>query len=393
MNAPRFAKLAGALLAEQEHLREEAEAAPPPVDTKDRAHAIKAIERAIAERAKKKMRVRWMLGAAAIAASVMAIASTKMLMHSHADVIAASISSTETISVALAHATGNVSVTSPNSPVGAGVEGANVAAGSRIVTHDGGHAVLALSTGTRLAIDDTSDFSVVEEDATQIFSLASGSMRADVAKLKPGERFIIRTADAEVEVHGTSFSVGVVPADASCGGGSTTRVKVFEGVVTVRHSGDEARIPKGDSWPANCAATASDQNTDQSNATSAPDTVLELPNDAPQTAHAAATAHAPHGTNHSRKTGSSPLAEQNDIFESGLTAERDGLTMGAISDFERYLSLYPNGPLAEHAAVRHMNLLRTVDNTRAVAAAKDYLTQYPNGFARSEAAAIVAEKP
>jgi hypothetical protein len=401
VNAPRFAKLAGALLAEQERLHEEAEAAPPPVDTKDRAHAIKAIERAIAERAKKKTRVRWMMGAAAIAASVMAIASTKMLMRSHAETIAASSTPTETISVAMAHATGNVSVTSPNSPAGGlnqpVVEGANVATGSRIVTHDGGHAVLALSTGTRLAIDDTSDFSVVEEDATQIFSLASGSMRADVAKLKPGERFIIRTADAEVEVHGTSFSVAVVPPNApdamSCGGGSTTRVVVFEGVVTVRHSGDEARVPKGDSWPANCAATPTDTTNVAPDSTSTPDTVLELPNDAPQTTHATPTVHAPHATNHSRKTGSSPLAEQNDIFESGLTAERDGLTMGAISDFERYLSLYPNGPLAEHAAVRRMNLLRTVDHARGVAAAKDYLARYPSGFARSEAAAIVAEKP
>ena len=89
---------------------------------------------------------------------------------------------------------------------------------------------------------------------------------------------------------------------------------------------------------------------------------------------------------------SSPLADENDIFESGLTAERDGLTNGAISDFERYLSLYPNGPLAEHAAVRRMNLLRTVDHARASSAARDYLAKYPNGFARSDAQAIVAEK-
>jgi TolA-binding protein len=257
--------------------------------------------------------------------------------------------------------------------------------------------VLALSTGTRLAIDDTSDFSIVEEDATQIFSLTSGSMRADVAKLKPGQRFIIRTADAEVEVHGTSFSVGIVPANATCGGGSITRVVVFEGVVTVRHGADEARVPKGDSWPANCSTTP----TDGSGAQPDPIPVLELPsdpasttpdttNDSPQPNHASSSAHASHA-NHPKKSGSSPLAEQNDIFESGLTAERDGLTMGAISDFERYLSLYPNGPLAEHASVRRMNLLRTVDHPRAVQAAKDYLARYPNGFARSEATAIVAE--
>lgn len=399
MNAPRFAKLAGTLMAEQERKAElragvqglhENEAAPA-VDTKDRANAINAIERAIRERAKKKTRLRWMIGAAAIAASFLAIASTKLLMHSH-----------EMISVAVAHTSGNVSVTSPNVPGVAAADGANVSAGSRIVTHDDGHAVLALSTGTRLAIDDSSDFSVVEEDQTQVFSLTSGSMRADVAKLKPGQRFIIRTADAEVEVHGTSFSVGIVPADNACGGGSITRVVVYEGVVTVRHAGDEARVPKGDSWPSNCSAATTPDSTNSSSdvtpdTTAASTTVLELPpntpDDAPQTNQPATTAHASRATNHSRKTGSSPLAEENDIFESGLTAERDGLTAGAISDFERYLSLYPNGPLAEHAAVRRMNLLRTADHARAVQAAKDYLARYPNGFARSDANAIVAEKP
>jgi TolA-binding protein len=386
MNAPRFAKLAGALMAEQE--RQHEDEAMPQVDLKDRARAIDVIEQAIRQRAKKKTRVRWMTGAAAIAASLLALASTKMLMHARAPGAMAA----GPISVAVAHANGNVSVTSPGGAgiSGAAADGANVAAGSRIVTHDGGHAVLALSTGTRLAIDDASDFSVVEEDQTQIFSLASGSMRADVAKLRSGQRFIIRTADAEIEVHGTSFSVGVVPSDAACGNGSTTRVVVYEGVVTVRHAGDEARVPKGDSWPANCATTAS---TTPSDATPASSTVLELPNDAPQTNAPTTATHSSHATNHSRKSGSSPLAEENDIFESGLTAERDGLTAGAISDFERYLSLYPNGPLAEHAAVRRMNLLRTTDHARAVQAAKDYLARYPNGFARSDANAIVAEKP
>ncbi len=390
MNAPRFAKLAGGLLAEHERLHDDDQL--PSVDTKDRAHAIKAIERAIAERAKKKTRVRWLMSAAAIAASVMALVSTKMLLRSHADGGAAPA---EIISLAMAHATGNVAVTSPSGSVN-GSDGANLAAGSRIVTHDGGHAVLALSTGTRLAIDDASDFSIVEEDATQIFSLTTGSMRADVAKLKPGQRFIIRTADAEVEVHGTSFSVGVVPSDSTCGGGSITRVVVFEGVVTVRHGADEARVPKGDSWPANCASAQADSSSAQPD----PIPVIELPSDPTSTPtnasdttqpnHASSAAHASHA-NHPKKSGSSPLAEQNDIFESGLTAERDGLTMGAISDFERYLSLYPNGPLAEHASVRRMNLLRTVDHPRAVQAAKDYLARYPNGFARSEATAIVAE--
>ena len=403
MNAPRFAKLSASLLAQGSRLNtpEADSIAPPPmIDVENRARAISAIERAIREKARRKNRIRWIAGGLAMAASIAAIVTAKSFTHGQAPV--AATSPANDISLALAHATGDVSVASQNGTT-PGTDGANLAAGTHVVTKSGGHAVLALSTGTRLAVDESSDFSVVEEDATQIFALAQGSMRADVAKLKPGQRFIIRTSDSEVEVHGTSFTVSVVPAaapsDPACG--TVTRVVVFEGVVTVRHDGVEARVPKGSSWPADCngAKGANDSNSSATNGAS----VLELPNDTTaqndQADDRSDKAPAPstnaheksHPAHHTKKT-SSPLSEQNDIFESGLTAERDGLVAGAISDYERYLSLYPNGPLAEHATVRRMNLLHTVDPPRAVTAAKEYLARYPNGFARGEAEAIVAEK-
>ncbi|MGH7327432.1 MAG: FecR domain-containing protein [Polyangiaceae bacterium] len=247
MNAPRFAKLSASLLAQHTHLQmpEADSIAPPPmIDIESRARAISAIERAIREKARKKNRIRWIAGGLAIAASIAAIALGKSFTHTQQAVLATNAAPGTEISLALAHATGDVSIASQNGTT-AGIDGANLAAGSHVVTKSGGHAVLALSTGTRLAVDESSDFSIVEEDATQVFALAQGSMRADVAKLKPGQRFIIRTSDSEVEVHGTSFTVSVAPADATCGGGTVTRVVVFEGVVTVRHDGVEARVPKG----------------------------------------------------------------------------------------------------------------------------------------------------
>lgn len=406
MNAPRFAKLSASLLAQSTRLdmpETDSLAPPPPIDIENRARAISAIERAIREKARRKNRIRWIAGGVAMAASVAAIVSVKSFTHAEAPLRAASNAPDTGISLALAHATGDVSIASETGTT-AGTDGANLAAGTHVVTKSGGHAVLALSTGTRLAVDESSDFSVVEEDATQIFSLGQGSMRADVAKLKPGQRFIIRTSDSEVEVHGTSFTVSVEPAaaaaDPACGG-TVTRVVVFEGIVTVRHDGVEARVPKGSSWPAGCASVTGSNDSNSANGTP----VLELPNDTTasndsnddkatddKSAPRATTAHEKSRPARQAKKSSSPLSEQNDIFESGLTAERDGLVAGAISDYERYLSLYPNGPLAEHATVRRMNLLHTVDPTRALTAAKEYLARYPNGFARGEAEAIVSEK-
>jgi FecR-like protein len=320
----------------------------------------------------------------------------------HAPTPALANNDAPSVSVALAHAAGNVAISAQNGSVSSSSDGSAIAAGSKITTRDGGHAVLALSSGTRIAVDDNSDLAVVEEDAVQIFSLNSGTMRADVAKLLPGQRFVIRTADSEVEVHGTSFSVTVVPQNAidpNCGNGAATRVVVYEGIVSVRHAGIEAHVPKGNSWPSACASTATtnddsplDTNAAQPDPNSSTATI-ELPDDDTHATDLSTPAPSQHahksGTHHAKA--SSPLSEQNDIFESGLTAERDGLTNGAISDFERYLSLYPNGPLAEHAAVRRMNLLRTVDHARAVNAARDYLAKYPAGFARTEAQGIVRE--
>lgn len=393
MNAPRFAKLAGSLLAQNSPARDSLP--PPAVDAEKRALAIAAVERAIRARAEKKKRIRWIAGGLAMAASIAAIVGTSALLGKSTAPIAQKPPAASDISLALAHSTGDVSV---SSPAGAAptADGSSLAAGSHIVTKQGGHAVVALSTGTRLAIDETSDFSVVEGDATQIFQLAGGSMRADVAKLTPGQRFLIRTSDSEVEVHGTSFTVTVAPPDPACGGGTVTRVVVYEGVVSVRHDGVEARVPKGSEWPSGCNAQPDGTSDNEGTGAASNDSeVVELPDTPSHGASASnATPHVDHARpqaqSHSKK--SSPLSEQNDIFESALTAERDGLVAGAISDYERYLSLYPNGPLAEHAAVRRMKLLRTVDPARAAAAAKDYLARYPSGFARGEAQAIVAEK-
>ena len=60
-----------------------------------------------------------------------------------------------------------------------------------------------------------------------------------------------------------------------------------------------------------------------------------------------------------------------------------------LSEFDRLLSRYPSGPLAESASVERMRLLKTVAPERATASAREYLARYPTGFARTEAESLV----
>ena len=129
------------------------------------------------------------------------------------------------VAIAIASGGGAI-VATPGSSTPA-VAGRTLQAGSRLIVDPGAGATLSLSTGTHLEVEPGSQLLVVEDSLAQIFALNAGSLRADVAKLGSQERFIVRTADAEVEVRGTSFLVDVVASDPACGAGTTTRVTVY----------------------------------------------------------------------------------------------------------------------------------------------------------------------
>lgn len=65
--------------------------------------------------------------------------------------------------------------------------------------------------------------------------LWQGEISLQVNRRRAGERFVVVLSDAEVEVHGTRFTV---VADA----GRLARVDVAEGLVAVRHAGDPERF-------------------------------------------------------------------------------------------------------------------------------------------------------
>ena len=124
------------------------------------------------------------------------------------------------------------------------------------------------TAGTELTLEPGGMLTVVESTATRRFALRRGAVEARVRKLVAGERFIIETADAEIEVHGTEFRVAIgEPESVPCTGAGpkatvATRVSVTGGVVSVKWSGDEQRLHPGDEWPPRCADVASDARAD-----------------------------------------------------------------------------------------------------------------------------------
>ncbi|HVH40804.1 MAG TPA: FecR domain-containing protein, partial [Labilithrix sp.] len=252
--------------------------------------------------------------------------------------------------------------------------GAALEPGDRVVVESGSRLSVVLTNGTYLVVDDHAELVLSSAPPVTTFELGSGSVHADVAKLLPNERFVIHTADAEVEVHGTSFDVSRVEPDPACGNGTSTRVKVREGVVAVRARGIETLVRANETWPSGCGTTAN-----------AP------PNEIPT----ASTTTSGHGgiaapIPPKRTVEASTLAAQNDLFEKALARKRAGDTAGAIAGFEELLSRFPSSHLAQAARGERMKLLRGVDKARAKDAARDYLHRYPTGFARADAELMLA---
>lgn len=84
------------------------------------------------------------------------------------------------------------------------------------------------------------------------------------------------------------------------------------------------------------------------------------------------------------------MADQNDKFERAVKARRRGEVQEALRIYREFVQEFPASPLAQNARVEVMRLLVPSNKSAAVQAARDYLERYPTGFARDEAARIVA---
>lgn len=378
MNVPRFASAAAKLL--RGSLPEDKPKAG------DRVRGIATIERAMLARARRR-RLKW-AGAAVVSCAA------AFLLVSAGRWTSARRPTGPVVSI-------NVSPAGHGAALRAGdhaealPERAELASGQRIETPADGGASLRLSTGTSMDLGGSTSFQVDSQGSVERFSLQQGELSAHVAKLSVGQRFIIGTPDAEVEVRGTRFRVRVLDKAGACGSGSRTRLEVTEGIVEVRASGTTVDVVAGQRWPSDCAEPES-----KYPATAAP----SLPGMVPSPSASVDATHTPVRRPLSigpadqapsvREIGeqASELAQQNDSFAEGVALHRQGDVAGALRAFQSFMVRFPRSPLAENALVQRMRLLANAHDPSARAEAQRYIARYPRGFALKEAKQL-AEAP
>jgi hypothetical protein len=365
MNTPRYAAAAAKLLSKN--------LPTAGVAWGDAARGVATIERAMRQRARRRrLGIATACGAAAAAAAL-------LLAIGHYGTLDRG---TESVSI-------NVSPAGKGAALGAGSGEQPLSAhavlesGQHIETPLGGGASLQLSTGTAMDLAGLTAFRVDSQGAVQHFSLQRGELAAHVAKLHAGQRFIVATPDAEVEVRGTRFRLSVLEQGATCGAGTRTRLDVTEGVVQVRARGGETiDVRAGQSWPADCREEPAPSATPTSTVAAAPAQSTVAPHhSAPQVARLAPSAPSTAPALASER--GSDLTPQNDLFSEAVSQKRSGNVSGALRTFDQLIARYPNAALAENALVERMRLLGGSSQGRAEA--RRYLQLYPHGFAAAEA--------
>ena len=235
------------------------------------------------------------------------------------------------------------------------------------------HAIVHARTGTAFVM------SSAPPDET--LRLRSGTVEVQVDPLGPGERFRVVTADGEVEVRGTAFTV-------TANDDRLADVSVAHGRVEVRpHNGAPTLLGPGQAWrPERTAVRPS--------APAAPPVV------APPIGPAAVVAQAPLPRRRVRtvavadppaaanlRAGPTP---QEALYDDAWDAMRAGDFTKAAARFTSVVGAAPRGPLADEGAFwRAVATARAGHAAQAIDLFHEMIDRYPTSARRGEAAAML----
>ncbi|HSU40141.1 MAG TPA: FecR domain-containing protein [Polyangiaceae bacterium] len=239
-------------------------------------------------------------------------------------------------------------------------------------------AEIGIASG-RAELEASSELELVAPTASERrLRLGSGSVDVDLPrKLEGGKHLIVETPDVEVMVIGTAFTVAV----GSEHGAASTHVRVRRGTVWIMHAGTQrAVLHAGDEWTSPVAKAAAVTPEPVSPAPVAGRALHERPRRAAPPARV---------VERTRVVDSGTLAEENRMFQAGLTARNAGDAGGAADAFASLLAHYPRSVLREQALAEQFRALeRAGRGSAAAVGARRYLASYPNGFARADAERI-----
>ncbi len=382
------------------------------------ARARETLARAIAEGARARRARRWtrVLGGACAAAALVALGWT----------VSGFVNDTD---LELASGSARVVGSTASLPVGA-----ELAEGDRIEAQRGG-ARLELGSMTEVALRESSVLALAQvEEKSQRLVLSQGHASFEVDPERKGS-VVVDTPNARISVVGTHFHVDV-ERDANS---SWTSVHVDRGLVEVRREGRSILLRPGDSWSSRvepkasaenqhsgaASALAAGQEASASSSGQAPAPLQPgVPADravhtgspasaarpasgsrdaearASHASSASAAASEPAQASTSRAStsqanaaqasssqASTSLAEEISLYRSALSARNSGDDVRAVERLETFMAKYPRSTLQQEAMVEHFRALRRLGRDAAAArAASRYLSAYPSGFARTEAA-------
>jgi hypothetical protein len=241
-------------------------------------------------------------------------------------------------------------------------------------------AVLASGANVELGRDSTVRFEERAPSATpgEDLVLSHGMVSLRVPKLGAHRTLSVVTPDARVTVRGTRFSVAV----DGTGDRRETRVRVTEGSVWVDHGGKQDVLGAGQSWSSLAPVVASD---------TTPTTPATVPTALPEIAPIPAIPDASAPRTAFAARAASTLAAENEAYRRAVAAVRAGDDAHAVGLLEGFVARFPGSPLAQNATVERLRALSRLGRRESAArAARQYLAEYPRGFARDEATALTA---
>ncbi|AUX46829.1 uncharacterized protein SOCE26_083380 [Sorangium cellulosum] len=259
---------------------------------------------------------------------------------------------------------------------------------------------VALDRGTTLRPSVDARFEREMRAGLDVVTLTDGALDVTVRRLAAGERFIVRTTDAEVEVRGTVFRVEAER-------GHIRGVSVSKGAVEVRHAGIVATILSGGSWRATGGAGAaalpgmvlppapggSAVPAPGGSAAPAPGGSAAPAPGAEPSAPAAQGQGAPPAAAVERKRAAPGTASSSSPATHKFAEAMQSLARGdyarSAEQLEAFSAAHPGDARADEADyLRAIALQRAGRSAEAAAAARRYLARRPNGAHRAEAKKI-----